>query len=151
MELDDVRRELMADHAHLRELISRLERHAATIQRGEGSVDDARTLRELLRTLFDDLEAHSGRENEILEPILRSLDAWGPARVERMEEEHRAEHEALVRTLEQLTEASLPGEMAATAVTLCEELLVHMAVEEEYLLHPNVLTYDVVKPGQSTG
>jgi hypothetical protein len=70
-------------------------------------LDEHGELRVQLRTLVDDptverlrefmarLEAHLGVEDEILEPLLRTIDAWGPERARRLREEHAAQRREL--------------------------------------------------------
>jgi hypothetical protein len=70
----------------------------------------------------------------VLEPLLSRSDAWGPRRVDRMFEEHKGEHAALLAAMDVST-----ANVAAELADLCEELEAHMAAEERTFLSPRVL------------
>jgi hypothetical protein len=88
---------------------------------------------------------HNAFELSVLEPMLREADAWGPARVARMIEEHGAEHEALEELLAGTTE-----EVALRFDDFAELVDAHMAAEERTFLSTQVLRDDVVGDGGVT-
>lgn len=98
-----------------------------------------------LRGLRDAYTAHNAFELSKLEPMLRDADAWGPARVARMVEEHAAEHEALEDVLTGTTE-----EVAMRFDDFAELVDAHMAAEERTFLSAQVLHDDVVADGGPT-
>jgi hypothetical protein len=77
---------------------------------------------------------HNETEERLLSQALASSDAWGPRRVDRMFEEHQAEHRAFWEQLDGSTAA-----IAARFTEFAEELEAHMAAEERTFLSPRVL------------
>lgn len=92
-----------------------------------------------LRRLREAYTAHNAFELSVLEPLIRDADAWGPARVARMLEEHGAEHQALEELLSGST-----TEVALRFDDLAELVDAHMAAEERTFLSAQVLHDDVV-------
>jgi iron-sulfur cluster repair protein YtfE (RIC family) len=138
------RDKLLQQHARLRELMSAAAKLAARLL-AAGAVDAAATDEALLefRGAVQDLRAavaeHNETEEAILAPVLRAADAWGPLRVDRMIEEHAAEHAAFRAALagDELDVAERMGDLA-------EELDAHMAAEERTFLSAAVLRDDVL-------
>jgi iron-sulfur cluster repair protein YtfE (RIC family) len=126
----EVRTELLAQHERLRRLATAAEAAARSFLRGGSASDLRQTIADLRQALAD----HNALEESVLEPILRGGDAFGSLRVERMIQEHRAEHTVMFESLDgdDLTVAELFPEFV-------EELIAHMAAEERTFLHPHVL------------
>jgi iron-sulfur cluster repair protein YtfE (RIC family) len=150
MDLDRLRRDLMAQHAEVRRLLAEAEGAAQALLdgRSERSTADLRELLERLQSLFDH---HSAQEQAVLAPILRRVDpAWGPERVEIMEREHAREHEALLEATAAAAAATTLLDLVATTGSLARELRAHMQEEERYLLDRDVLTDNPVRTRQMT-
>ena len=132
----EAREQLLRQHEHLRELIGSMQVLAGRLRLGEPVALDLEHGLEALRRA---LAEHNLFEKAILEPILRQDPSWGPLRVDRMLEEHAAEHA--------MFEAALVGDDLAVAgrlAELAEELDAHMMAEERTFLSPGVLRDDIV-------
>jgi hypothetical protein len=81
----EVRRIVLDEHGLLRARIAELRQIA-----DEGELD---ALRAAAHGLFRRLEAHLDTEDELLVPILRTIDAWGPDRAARVSRDHAAQRE----------------------------------------------------------
>jgi hemerythrin-like domain-containing protein len=90
-----VRERILADHAMLRVKI-RATRDLAPRAQADPAAFDAFAVAagELLSALSDHLDL----EDEILVPVLGTIDAWGPERAKRLAAEHAEQRELLVRT-----------------------------------------------------
>ncbi len=136
MEPSKARKRLLAEHDALRTLLARAEQIAADILRGAAAPT---ALRDVLQMCRNEFAAHNASEEELLGPILKHDFAWGQARIDRMFEEHRAEH-AEIR-------AALTGpdlRVAPRIAELREMIEAHMAAEERTFLSRGVLRDDVV-------
>lgn len=122
---------MLEQHGGLRVRVGRCAELSARLLRGEPvGAELAAELGQLRERFRDHVEA----EERLLEPVLLSSDAWGPLRVERMLEEHEAEHAAFHERLDGGTQA-----VAARFAEFAEELDAHMAAEERTFLAPKVL------------
>jgi len=132
---------LLAQHENLRELLRDSLQLAEAM--GEGTVAPERLASRLdeLRGAFAE---HNSLEASLLEPLISSGDAWAPARLARMIEEHGAEHLAFTAFFAQ----SLAG-MAHGLVDFAEDVEAHMAAEERTFLSPSVLRDSLVTDGGS--
>ena len=129
---------LLEQHAGLRTRLARCTALARDLLAGE---DVAHALADEVGQLRGQFVEHNETEERLLEPALSQSDAWGPRRVDRMFEEHRGEHQALLAMMEGATSV-----IAARLAELCEELEAHMAAEERTFLSPRVLADLVAKP-----
>jgi hypothetical protein len=138
---------LLADHSSLREMVRETRRVADLARQGAPVTDD---LLESLSAMAASLRAHSAREEELLHGLLRSVDAWGPARAEIMDEEHVEQHSALHGAIVRIP--NTPGEFAGAGVAeLLDQLLEHMEREERAFLNPQVLRDDEPLPDSMSG
>lgn len=136
----EIRSELLKQHARLRALMAETRQVAERARRGE-AVGDA--LQEALLLLAGELGAHNEREEALLKAVIRTVDAWGPARVEIMDEAHHQEHEELQHAI--LGIPSTPAEFAGAGVgVLFDRLVAHMDREEKAFLGEEVLKDDTV-------
>jgi len=122
---------LLEQHDGLRVRTARCLALSERLLRGEPIAAELATEVARLREQF--LE-HNEVEQRLLEPLLARSDAWGPLRVERMLEEHAAEHAAFLEQLDGGT-----AEIAARFSDFAEELDAHMAAEERTFLSRRVL------------
>jgi DNA repair ATPase RecN len=131
MDLRVVRKVLLSQHEQLRTMMTELE--AAL----EGRADE-RVIKEKVEAVKASLHRHSEEEEATLRPILETIDAWGPQRVEAMIAEHEAEHERLERAYD-------PTRLDAKNLGALMELIrEHMAREESGMLSEKLLRNDVV-------
>ena len=122
---------MLEQHAGLRLRVGRCAELSARLLLGEPvGAELAGELGRLREQFRDHVEA----EERLLEPVLASSDAWGPLRVDRMLEEHEAEHAAFRERLEGDTRT-----VAAHFAEFAEELDAHIAAEERTFLAPKVL------------
>jgi len=122
---------MLEQHAGLRVRVGRCAELSARLLLGEPVANE---LAAELARLREQFTAHVEAEERLLEPALATSDAWGPMRVERMLEEHAAEHTAFVSKLDGDTR-TVAGRFAEFA----EDLDAHMAAEERTFLSPKVI------------
>jgi hypothetical protein len=123
---------LLTQHTGLRHLLADAEELARRLSVGQ-SVTAA--LADSIAALRRALAQHNQTEESLLEPLLSAApDAYGPARIQRMLDEHKAEHAAMRAALAR----GIP-EVAAGMVELAEMLRAHLDAEERTFLHPAVL------------
>lgn len=89
-----------------------------------------------LRSEFAD---HNTTETSLVRPLLHDSPRWGALLVDRMLEEHLAEHAAFWEML-----AGSTAEVVTRMDELVEELDAHMAAEERTFLSPVVLHQDAI-------
>jgi iron-sulfur cluster repair protein YtfE (RIC family) len=150
MDLDELRAALMAQHHQLKRLITTARRLSTQIGNGGANAARALKLRDILEELNRALDAHTYSEDTALQPILATIDAWGPERVARMYRNHRAEHRAMAAVLETGCSPSNAKKLAAAARAMADELMAHILDEEKYFLNRSVLTHDVIRVDQPT-
>ena len=142
MRTSEIRTRLLAQHAELRALIDGVRRALGDLPT-DGQVRDDRSSSETasvaITRLFGGLREHNEEEERLLRDVIRTADAWGPARVEIMDERHVREHSELYAALSGAERAQDERQVG----TILDRLLEHMAFEEKVLLDENVLR-DVV-------
>jgi iron-sulfur cluster repair protein YtfE (RIC family) len=136
MEPSQARSLLLDQHNRLRRLLTEIQAVADRVLEGEGVTAE---LQERLGELRRAFAEHNTSEESLLEPILRLDFAWGPARIERMMEEHTAEHVSFREAL-----AGPDLEVASRMRELIEDIDAHMAAEERTFLSPGVLRDDII-------
>jgi hypothetical protein len=144
-----IRAELLEQHAGLRSLIGDTRKAAEGVGRGRSAGREELLFR--VERLTTALRAHNLREETLLRDVVKNVDAWGPVRVEIMDESHVEEHLELVAALLGTNGAS-DAEIAGTGVShVLDRLEAHMAREEEVILAENVLRDDGVAIGAFGG
>lgn len=136
------RRALLADHARIETCLEELEGLASRTRNGGDTRGRFESAAHRLRRMLD---AHNAAEEEALEPLLRTVDAWGDIRVENMFLEHQREHAELLASFEA---PSL--ELARAVPDLAAELREHMAREERTFLSTEVLRDDIITSGPTS-
>jgi len=138
-----IRAELLDQHAQIRTLMAEIRRIAERARSGEPVGGALRSGLALLSAAFME---HNAREEELLRPVIPTVDAWGKARAEIMDETHVREHDALRQAI--LGIPHTPREFAGAGVEdLFDRVLKHMEREEETLLADDVLRDDPVVIG----
>ena len=125
--------ELTRQHRALREMMDRCEALAHGVDRGGDPVALTREVARL-RTAFGE---HNEFEERLLRPMLYAHDAFATARIDRMVEDHVAEHSAMRAQLRDDTPSAVLREVIDT-------LRVHLDAEERYLLTAPALRDDLV-------
>jgi hypothetical protein len=136
MEPDAARRKLIEQHDRIRAHLDACSVLARRLRSGEpvhAVLDDA------LARLRADFAEHNVTETELVGPLLRGSARWGEVLVDRMLEEHVAEHAAFWELL-----GGSPHDVAYRIDYLVEDLDAHMAAEERTFLSPLVLADDAI-------
>lgn len=141
MKASEVRDELLSQHASLR---GRLEAARLSVIRWADGEVPRTHVRDELAGLAEALRSHNLREERALRELVRSVDAWGPARVEIMDEAHIREHRELYEAAIAIGQTSDPREGRRALEELREHLLEHMDHEERSFLNATVIRDDVV-------
>jgi hypothetical protein len=141
MKPSEMRDELLSEHAGLRERLETARR--AVGDWAKGGAPRTR-VRDALAALADALRSHNRHEERSLRDLVRAVDAWGPVRVEIMEEAHIREHRELFDALIALGHASEPHDGARELEAFRDRFLAHMAREEAGFLNSSVLRDDDV-------
>jgi len=131
MDPQAARKQLIAQHDEIRAHLNACSIWARRLRDGEpvhAELDAA------LAALRQDFMAHNATETELVRPLLRDSPHWGTLLIDRMLEEHVAEHAAFWDVLSGAT-----AEIAGRIDELIEELDAHMAAEERTFLSPLVL------------
>jgi NADPH-dependent ferric siderophore reductase len=126
-------KELMAQHAKLREMMERCEALADEADaNGDPSIQLTREVAKL-RLAFD---AHNQFEEQLLRPVLLAQDAFGEVRIAQMVDQHVGEH----RVIRSRLHSWVTGELRE----VIENLRAHLEAEERYFLSARVLRDDLV-------
>jgi len=136
MDAEAARQKLLAQHDQIREHLNACRTWARRLRGGEPVQPE---LDATLARLRDDFIAHNATETEVVRPLLRGSPGWGTVLIDRMLEEHVAEHAAFWDAL-----AGSASEVVARMDELIEELDAHMAAEERTFLSPLVLDPAVI-------
>jgi iron-sulfur cluster repair protein YtfE (RIC family) len=133
----DARTTLLAQHDQIRRLLEVCTGLARQHRAGQavGPQLDA-----VLADLRERLSRHNQVETTIIGKLLHGPAAWGSLLVDRMLEEHVAEHAVFWEHL-----SGTYNEVAGRIDDLVEELEAHMAAEERTFLSPVTLREDVIR------
>jgi len=137
MDADTARRRLVAQHQQIRAHLDRCRVLAVRMLEGEAVHIE---LDEALAQLRHAFEEHNSLEADLVGPLLKSSREWGGLLLNRMFEEHVAEHAAFWEML-----AGSAADVASRMDDLVDELDAHMAAEERTFLSPLVLREDVIE------
>jgi iron-sulfur cluster repair protein YtfE (RIC family) len=143
-----IRSLILDEHAMLRDLLEDIQESFADAEaRTPGSVD---RLTGRMRRFYEALLKHITHEETVLRPVVAEADAWGAARVEKMDEEHRVQR-AAVRALSALTFTSdLDAELRRVR-DFTQAIGRDMDAEERECLSEEVLRDDVIVIDTFTG
>ena len=136
-----VRSLILDEHAILRNILEEIEEALGEMtRRVPGCIG---RLRASLRTFQNAFLRHLQHEETVLRPLLADVDAWGPARVESMDEEHRSQRGALA----QLSRLALDMDMDSTVQQIeafIRRIRADMDGEEHHALSEEVLRDDII-------
>jgi iron-sulfur cluster repair protein YtfE (RIC family) len=136
MEPQLARRILLTQHELLHGRLADCSALARRLRDGEPVLGELEATLTDLRGAFAE---HNALESSLIEPLLRGSPRWGKVLVDRMLEEHVAEHAAFWSLL-----AGTTDDVASRMDDLVDELDAHMAAEERTFLSPQVLRDDVL-------
>jgi hypothetical protein len=126
----DVRRRISEDLALLRSLTRALIAVAQAADERQRPI-----IRDVLCQLCSEVERYFAFEQEVVMPILRDVDAWGPVRVERLCREHDEQRSVLVALAENADDsAHRVQDLADELVWFFERFEQEIAEEEDELL-----------------
>ncbi|HXX67970.1 MAG TPA: hemerythrin domain-containing protein [Polyangiaceae bacterium] len=149
MNIEEIRTELLGQHADLRRMIEEVQRSVRQIQQAQNAELD-RELPARVQALARALREHNLREEELLGNILPTIDAWGSVRKEIMEEQH-AEHEQFTAALVASETWGDPARGRETLMATLARVLEHMEREEKAFLNETLLRDDSVVADQFSG
>lgn len=143
MELSEIRKLLLEQHAELRATIAELEAAAKAVD--DGGIGAVGQLDAIVGKLAKALAIHHAAEDEHLATFLPEADAWGAERAKLLRERHDAAHVAMDACIAAVsaTATALPAR-AQSALGLAQTLREHMRVEEKYVLSESVLRDDAI-------
>jgi len=143
-----VRNLILDEHTILRDILEEIEQALGEMtRRVTGALG---RLRASLRTLHDAFLRHLHHEETVLRPLLADVDAWGPARVESMDEEHRAQRTALAQLIRLRLDEDLDRTVEVIEDFVCR-LRTDMDGEERHALSEEVLRDDIIVIDTFTG
>jgi iron-sulfur cluster repair protein YtfE (RIC family) len=137
MNATEARTTLLAQHDALRQ---KLEACTGLAKLHRAGQEVTRELDAALGQLRDELAQHNQTETAIIGQLLHGPAAWGSMLVDRMLEEHVAEHAAFWEIL-----SGTHVQIADRIDDLAEELDAHMLAEERTFLSPVTLRDDVIR------
>jgi len=137
MNAEKTRLLLLAQHDRLREHVQMCTRLAKLYREGQRLGRELDVALEILRDEFND---HNETETRVIRKLLHGPAAWGSLLVDRMLEEHVAEHAAFWELL-----SGTRVEVAARLDDFADELDAHMAAEERTFLAPVTLSDDTIR------
>lgn len=138
--LKEIRTTLLQQHADIRACIE-VTRRAVS----DAKLDDA-VLRDSLSRLADVVRMHNAAEEEALQKVLPTIDAWGAVRKDVMVAEHVNEHSEIYGALVGAGRLS-PGETKVNISELLDKMSSHMDLEEKTFLGADLLTEDAKVDG----
>jgi hypothetical protein len=94
---------------------------------------------------------HVHEEHRSLEPILATVDAWGPQRCEQLDDQHRCEIVAVEDSDEAAFALDSPEDLARLVRQAVAAVLRCLRREERDILDPDLLTDNPVRTEQNTG
>jgi hypothetical protein len=137
MNATEARATLLAQHDAIRQQLGACTELAKQRRSGQ---DIGRELDAALGQLRDLLATHNQTETAIIGELLHGPAAWGSLLVDRMLEEHVAEHAVFWELL-----SGSHDQIAERIDDLADELDAHMAAEERTFLSPVTLREDVIR------
>lgn len=144
---------IKGEHANLRRLLQRLESDATRLLASPVPNPHARrATRDLALSLCAAMAEHVQLENQILLPVLRGTDAWGPVRAEQLFDEHAQQ----LLFLSAYTDMLASDDMSCQAIAVASWRLVRtlredMASEEGGVLAGGLELNDGIHTDTETG
>lgn len=139
-----IRSVILTEHDELRSELSSIEAQLDLV--ASGDVPAQAALHARMAKFLGTFLHHIENEEEILRPVLKDIDAWGPQRIARMDTEH-LEQRALVLRLSGVTPAAAAQEQwewVAEVRSFINRLREDMVSEEHDCLDPTVLRDDLI-------
>jgi hypothetical protein len=143
------RQSILSQHEHLRGLLGRAGAIADAALDGKAPSADA--VASAIGDIRTTMEVHLTFEEKVLLPLLRDDLPLGPARADRLLDEHARQRQTLATLHREACAFPQSDTLAAKLAFLASWLLADMAEEERSLLIPDVVRDDVVVIDQCSG
>lgn len=138
---EETRTAILEQHRGLRDGLAEIQGEALGLLSGSKGTR-AQLLAHLTR-LVARLEGHMSFEDERLVPVLRTIDAWGPERVERFRDEHERQRRILDSLLSDSEKAD-EVQLALLTLGFVQLLRIDMDEEEATMLSADLLRDDPI-------
>jgi hypothetical protein len=138
---EETRTAILEQHRVLREGLTEVQGEALGLL--NASKGTRAQLLEHLTRFVARFEGHMSFEDERLVPVLRTIDAWGPERVERFRDEHERQRRILASLI---SDSEKAGEIELALLTLgfVQLLRIDMEEEEATMLSADLLRDDPI-------
>jgi iron-sulfur cluster repair protein YtfE (RIC family) len=103
-----------------------------------------------MKSFYDAFLKHIAHEDSLLRPVLREIDVWGPARVEKMDDEHRQQRATIAALTSLDPSIDLEGYLGRIRAFVTE-VEKDMSAEERECLSPDILRDDTIVIDSFTG
>lgn len=137
----EVREQILAEHAMLRQHLDALESMADRLAAGDTVSAEAKAAAEQLDR---ELRARVRHEEQVLVPALAEADGFGAARVDELHREQKELDEAMAALVREIAVAPGAVELESRLRELVRRVREDLAREEKRHLSPNVLKDSVV-------
>lgn len=149
MGLEQVRLDLLAQHEVLRERL--FEISALLDEMADGDRTVSLQLKALAQRFASAFLSHVEQEERLLEPLLPTIDAWGPERLAYLKEEHGHQRQLLASFQARIAYVQSSQRLAEVIQALISSVLVDMDNEEADLLTPDLFRDDAIVIDQMAG
>jgi len=137
----EVREQILAEHAMLRQHLDALESMADRLAAGDVVIAESKAAAEQLDR---ELRARVRHEEQVLVPALAEADAFGAARVGELHREQQELDEVLAALMREIAAAPGAVELESRLRELARRVREDLAREEKRHLSPNLLKDSVV-------
>lgn len=145
----EARVRILSDHDRLRVLMTRVSASAADALR---DMSHRPKVRDALAALRGELEDHLDYEEDVLVPLLRGADAWGPARAENLLKDHSGQRALLVALTEDARDdVRSPEALAEEIAWFVQSFERDMCDEEATFLNAEALGEEIFVLDQIAG
>jgi CBS domain-containing protein len=147
-----VREMILAEHTHLRELLSLALASARSVLDDEAATHERIGMREAARAALTALVSHTQLEDQTVAPVLETIDAWGRVRARQLRAEHIEQRKALEELLAKLDDQHVSDRTLASAVVEVQrQILEDMEQEERNELSNDLFWDDTRRTGSEGG
>ena len=137
-----VRKIILDEHTQLRRKLSEIE----TLLKSK----DHSKLKEAITGFTRLFLSHIEKEEKILRPVLKEIDAWGGVRVDRMNQEHVAQRAQMKEIVERV-QYGKPAEYLSLIEVFVREIYLDIQAEEKECLSPDVMKDDPITTNNTCG
>jgi acetoin utilization protein AcuB len=147
-----VREMILAEHAHLRQLLDITLTSARKVLDGSCGETELVHMRNAARAALTALVSHTQLEDQMVAPVLETIDAWGRARARQLRSEHVEQRKALEAFLLKLDEQRpADASLAPAVIALLSKIFDDMAREERNELSHELFSDDGTRTASEGG